>query len=89
MAIELAEVEQQLKRILVEDLFCEVPEDEIKPDNSIATDLGLDSIGFVEFATIIRERFNIEIDDKDLTSGHFATIKSLSEFILSRAALRV
>ncbi len=86
MTAELDEVQKRLKRILIDDLFIEVPEDQIKPDNSITTDLGLDSIGFVELATIVRERFNISIDDKDLTSGHFATIQSLSEYILSRTA---
>jgi len=74
MASGLSEIQKQLTRILVDDLFCEVPEDKIAADNSIAHDLGLDSVGLVEL-------------DKDLTSGHFATIKSLSEYIVSRSSV--
>lgn len=87
MASGLNEIQKQLTKILVDDLFCEVPEDKISEDNSIAHDLGLDSVGLVELGTIVKERFNIEIQDKDLTSGHFATIKSLSEYIVSRSTV--
>ena len=76
-------VQSQLKQILIDDLFIEVPEEMIKDDDSIGTDLGLDSIGFVELATIIRERFGIRVEEADITSGVFATIGSLTEWITS------
>ncbi len=81
MAIDTTDLQNQLKKILTDELFIEVPIEEINEDDSIGTSLGLDSIGFVELGTIIRERFNISVEESDLTSGAFATIKSVCEFI--------
>ncbi len=80
------DLQRQVKKILTDDLFIEVAEEEMKEDDSIGTDLGLDSVGFVELATIIGERYDITVDDTDLTSGSFATIKSLCDFVIARTS---
>ena len=87
--MDIKEVQGVLKKILVDSLFIEIPEDEITEEDSIGTDLGLDSVGFVELATIIREKYKIEIKEQELTSGAFATIKSLSEFIVARVSEKI
>ena len=83
------DVKTELKRILIDDLFIEVPEDMIKDDDTIGTDLGLDSIGFVEFATIISERMSIPIQESDITSGSFTTISTLADFVVSSAEAKM
>lgn len=83
MEMSINNVQNQIKRILIDELFIEIPIEKIKEDDSIGTDLGLDSVGFVELAAIIRERFNIPVKEGELTSGAFTTIKSLSTYIAS------
>ena len=71
----------QIKNILVDELFIAVPADEISEDASIANDLGLDSVGFVELGALVSEKFGVTVEDKDLTDGDFATINAIWEFV--------
>ena len=77
----LAEVVDVLTRTLgIEDragdltrdsgLFGELPE--------------LDSLGVVELAAALEDRFDIEIDDEDFTGEVFETVGSLTDFVASR-----
>ena len=77
-----------LKKIMIDELFIEIPEAKIKDDDAIGTDLGLDSVGYVELATILRERLGVPIKESDVTSGAFATIGSLAEFIVSSSEMK-
>lgn len=77
---------QQLKRILVDDLFVAVPIDEIKETDSISNDLGLDSVGFVELGTLVSENFQVPVDDAALTEGSFATLETIYQYIVSKSA---
>ena len=52
---------KELKKILVEDLFVSIPEGEIKLEDSLSSDLGVDSVGWVELVTILEEKYGIEI----------------------------
>ncbi|SEB56472.1 acyl carrier protein [Nocardioides exalbidus] len=45
----------------------------------------LDSLGVVELAAALEDRFDIEIDDEDFTGEVFETVGSLTDFIASRA----
>ena len=47
---------KELKKILVEDLFVSIPEGEIKLEDSLSSDLGVDSVGWVELVTILEEK---------------------------------
>lgn len=77
---------QQLKTILSEDLFVAVPPDAMKETDSIAIDLGLDSVGFVELATIVGEKFQIVVEEAAVTDGQFATLESICAYIAARKA---
>jgi acyl carrier protein len=80
------EIVQRLKRILVEDLFVADSPEDINIDNSLEADVGLDSVGFVELATLVGEAFNIEISDETVGEGHFGSLRQLSEFIHKQVA---
>ena len=54
---------------------------EITETQSIANDLGVDSVGFVELATLIGERFNVSFEESELTDGGFATLGALYELV--------
>lgn len=44
----------------------------------------LDSLGVVELAVALENRFGIEVDDEDVTGEVFATVGGLAEFVAER-----
>ena len=66
-------------QILIEDLFVAMEPEQITETQSIANDLGVDSVGFVELATLVGERLSISFEESELTDGSFATIGALWE----------
>jgi acyl carrier protein len=44
----------------------------------------LDSLGVVELAVALENRFGIEVDDEDVTGEVFATIGGLADFVAER-----
>ena len=45
------EISTELKKILVEDLFVEIPTEKMKDTDSLSTDIGLDSVGQIDWAS--------------------------------------
>ena len=70
-----------LRRMLVNDLYVELPEEEIGLDEGLRTVEGLDSVGFVELRVLCEQRFNVEIDDEDYTPENFTSIRCLARLI--------
>lgn len=83
--MERKHIVAQLKKILVEDLFVGDTTDDIAETSHLGTDLGLDSVGFVELATIVGETFGIQILDGDLGKGHFTTVEQITDFVVARS----
>jgi acyl carrier protein len=81
---EKDEIVNELKRILTQDLFVSVPENEINVNDSLADDLGLDSVGLVELTTILEEKYGIEIDGRQAASEELRTIEGWSNFIMAK-----
>ena len=70
-----------LRRMLVNDLYVELPEEEIGIDDGLRSVVGLDSVGFVELRVLCEQRFNIEIDDAVYTPENFTSIRCLARLI--------
>jgi acyl carrier protein len=70
-----------LRKIIVNDLFVEIHEDQIGLDDGLRTVIGLDSVGFVELRVVCEQKFNIEINDDDYTPENFTSIRLLSGLI--------
>jgi acyl carrier protein len=47
-------------------------------------DLGIDSLGLVEFLVFIEKSFNLKLIEMDLTKKDFETIHSIASFIKER-----
>ena len=41
----------------------------------------IDSVGLMQLITFIEERFEIEVDDEELTSAHFGTVGSIAALV--------
>jgi len=79
---------KELKKILVEDLFVSIPEGEIKLQDSISSDLGVDSVGLIELVTILEEKYRIEISTDEAASENLRTLDRLSSLVLAKIAAR-
>ena len=74
------DIATELKKILVEDLFVEVPTDKIKDTDSLSTDIGLDSVGQIELVSIYEERYRLKLDVKE-AAADMKTIGSTADYI--------
>ena len=70
-----------LRRMLVNDLYVELPADEIGIDDGLRTVVGLDSVGFVELRVLCEQRFNVEISDEDYTPENFTSVRRVATLI--------
>ncbi|MFC5105620.1 acyl carrier protein [Kibdelosporangium philippinense] len=61
------DIERSIGSMLVTDLFVEIPEDRMTPDDRLRGDLGLDSLGFVELRVQCENTFGITISDAEFT----------------------
>ncbi|MEV6923833.1 acyl carrier protein [Dactylosporangium sp. NPDC051485] len=75
------DVEAEIKRLLVTDLFVQVPEQHIGADASLRDVLGLDSLGFLELRVQCENRFGVTIDTDDFTQDNFATVGRLAGLV--------
>ncbi|MET9115252.1 acyl carrier protein [Streptomyces longwoodensis] len=77
------QTEAAIRSIIVNDLFCEIPESEIGVDDGLRDVLALDSLGFLELRVTCEQQFGVEISEDDFTPEHFATIRSVAALVHS------
>ena len=51
--------------------------------------IGLDSLDFIELSIAIEERFGLVMDESEDLAPHFASLETLSRFIVTRLEGRV
>lgn len=80
-----AEVVQQIKRILVEDLEVGIAPDEIADDFPLMEGgLALDSILIAELIAQIENRFGLQFDDQVFDEELFENLSALGGFVWGR-----
>ncbi|MGA3372302.1 MAG: acyl carrier protein [Terracidiphilus sp.] len=70
-----------LRKMIVNDLYVEIAENDIGLDDGLRTVVGLDSVGFVELRALCEQRFNVEINDNDYTPENFSSVRLLANLI--------
>lgn len=83
------EIKNELKKYLVDDLHLEeVEPEDIKNEAPLFGDegLGLDSLDAVELVVLLQKRFGVLVKDMEEAKEAFASIDSLSDFIIRRRA---
>ena len=84
------EIVDELKTILVERLkfdprrAAELTMEAMLP-KGVEGSLGLDSLDFIELSVAIEERFGITIEEGEDLADEFASMDTLSKFILTKA----
>lgn len=76
----------QLKNILIDDLFVEILPEQISMDDGLQSVIGLDSVSFIELRVLCERRFGIEIHDSEFAPENFRTIALLTTLILRKKA---
>jgi len=80
--VEIAEV----KAALIETLELEDRADSIDGATPLLGALPeFDSMAVLELIVVLEERFEITVEDEDVTAETFATLASLTEFVESKA----
>lgn len=83
------EVKNELKKYLIDDLHLEdVEPEDINDGAPLFGDegLGLDSLDAVELVVLLQKRFGVLVKDMEEAKEAFASINSLSDFIIRRRA---
>jgi acyl carrier protein len=79
MQVQTTEIEQEIRNFLTEAFLFGNSE----PLNQDAPLLGnvIDSQGAIELVTFIQQRFNIEVQDEEVTIDNLASVKSVAALI--------
>lgn len=81
-------LETQIKHMIIESLGLEdITAEEIETDAPLFGDdgLGLDSVDALELGLAVQKNFGFQLDgEKDNLRDHFASVKTLADFIRSR-----
>jgi acyl carrier protein len=75
------EIESALRKFIVDELFVDISEEDLKSDMSLRDEIGVDSIGFVELISFVKNRFNTNILGEDQRVTHLRNIDAIVKAI--------
>jgi acyl carrier protein len=75
------ELTASIKKILINNLFVELPPEQIGGDDGLQSVIGLDSVGFLELRVICEDEFKVRISDEDFSADNFRTVNQLASLI--------
>jgi acyl carrier protein len=81
MSVTKEQICNDVKKILVDDLFVDIPLEEIKETDLLSTDIGLDSVAHIELFSIVEDKYNIKVNTEQGSSKNYRTIQSFTEYI--------
>jgi acyl carrier protein len=80
------EVVVTIRRMLVNDLYVELPEADIGLDDGLQSVVGLDSIGFSELRILCERKFAVAIDDDDYVPENFGSVRRVANLVTRLAS---
>lgn len=79
-----ANIEQELKEMIIERLFLKFTPDEIENDKSLMEDYGIDSFSIMEIVVGLEELYGIKFEPGEFQLSLFKSIDSIAEFVRSK-----
>jgi acyl carrier protein len=79
MQIQTTEIEQEIRNFLTEK-FLFGRSEALNDDLPLLGNV-IDSQGVIELIVFVQERFNLAVDDEEVTTENFASVKSTVAFI--------
>ncbi|MDA0839249.1 MAG: phosphopantetheine-binding protein [Planctomycetota bacterium] len=80
------ELEDQLKKMIVELLFLKIQPDEIGTDDDLMETIDLDSVRIFDIVVGLETEMDIEIDEDEFDIENFRTVRQIAEFITKKQA---
>jgi acyl carrier protein len=78
------DLQDQIRKIIVECLELQLEASEIASDASLTQDLGLDSSALLELVTGLEESFGFEVDVDDVTEENFRSVAAIARYVRER-----
>jgi len=72
---------QRVKGLIADRMPVKKSLTELKEDDSLVRDLGIDSLGTVELVVAIEQEFDLVVDDQDLSLDTFRSVGSVIRYI--------
>ncbi len=74
-------IQDRIKRLISYEVLVGVSVDEIGSDDSLVSDLSLDSIQMIALITSLENEFNILLEDEDLDLQKLSTVNRIAAFV--------
>lgn len=81
MSVTKEQICNDVKKILVDDLFVDIPLEEMKETDLLSTDIGLDSVAHIELFSIVEDKYGIKVNTEEGSSENYRTIQSFTDYI--------
>lgn len=81
-----AELNNQLKQMIVERLFLNIEPGDIADDANLVDTYGIDSVNLFEIVVGLEDEFGISVADADLSTDTFATINDIAALVKRKRA---
>lgn len=81
MSVTKEQICNDVKKILVDDLFVDIPLEELKEADLLSTDIGLDSVAHIELFSIVEDKYGIKVNTEEGSSENYRTIQSFTDYI--------
>ena len=79
MPMQTTEIEQGIRTYLIEEFL--FGRSETLTDDTPLLGNVIDSQGVIELVSFVQQRFNIEVNDDEVTTDNFASVKTVVAFI--------
>lgn len=83
MSVDRNHIIKNIKKMLIEELFIDIPEEELTEEDSFA-EIGLDSVGGLELVTLVEDEYGIKIEEEDDLVENSSAIGIFADYILSK-----
>ncbi len=80
--MDINEVRKKVKKFLTEEF--EIEEEKIKPDADLKSDLGIDSLDFVDIVVVVEDVFGFKITAEELKN--VTTYDNFCDFIYKKVS---
>jgi acyl carrier protein len=77
-------IEDRIRRFIVEELHA--PTEELSPEFPLIEGGVVDSLGIMHLVSFIESEYGITVDDEELVSDNFGSIREIARFVGSKTA---
>jgi acyl carrier protein len=71
-----------IRRMLITDLYVELPEAQIGLDDGLQSVVGLDSIGFSELRILVERKFGVQVSDEDYVPENWSSLRRVAKLVV-------